>query len=32
MSVLQKLKNLGFIQSVNTPDKARAYVEAHIDD
>jgi hypothetical protein len=26
------MKNLEFIQSVNTPDKARAYVEAHIDD
>ena len=25
------MKNLEFIQSVNTPDKARAYVEAHID-
>ncbi len=26
------MKNLGFIQSVNTPEKGRAYVEAHIDD
>ena len=26
------MKNLSFIQSVNTPEKARAYVEAHIDD
>ena len=26
------LKNLQFITSVNTPEKARAYVEAHIDD
>ena len=26
------MKNLAFIQSVNTPEKARAYVEAHIDD
>lgn len=26
------LKNLQFINSVNTPEKARAYVEAHIDD
>ena len=26
------MKNLDFIQSVNTPEKARAYVEAHIDD
>jgi hypothetical protein len=26
------MKNLEFIQSVNTPEKARAYVEAHIDD
>jgi hypothetical protein len=26
------MKNLEFIQSINTPDKARAYVDAHIDD
>ena len=26
------MKNIEFIQSVNTPDKARAYVDAHIDD
>ncbi|MGI9167730.1 MAG: hypothetical protein ACR2G5_15345 [Pyrinomonadaceae bacterium] len=26
------LKNLQFITSVNTPEKAQAYVEAHIDD
>ena len=26
------LKNVEFIQSVNTPEKARVYVEAHIDD
>jgi hypothetical protein len=26
------MKNLDFIQSVNTPEKARAYVDAHIDD
>jgi hypothetical protein len=26
------MKNLTFIQSVNTPETARAYVEAHIDD
>lgn len=26
------MKNLEFIQSVNTPEKARAYVEEHIDD
>ena len=26
------MKNLEFIQSVNTPEKARAYVEAHLDD
>ena len=26
------MKNLEFIQSVNTPEKGRAYVEAHIDD
>jgi hypothetical protein len=26
------LKNLQFITSVNTPDKARAYVDSHIDD
>lgn len=26
------MKNVSFIQSVNTPEKARAYVEAHIDD
>jgi predicted metalloprotease len=26
------MKNLAFIQSVNTPEKAIAYVEAHIDD
>ena len=26
------VKNLKFITSVNTPEKARAYVEAHIDD
>jgi hypothetical protein len=25
-------KNAGFIQTVNTPEKARAYVDAHIDD
>jgi hypothetical protein len=25
-------KNSAFIQSVNTPEKARAYVDAHIDD
>jgi hypothetical protein len=25
-------KNSSFIQSVNTPEKARAYVDAHIDD
>ena len=26
------MKNLEFIQSVNTPEKARAYVEEHIED
>jgi predicted metalloprotease len=26
------MKNLAFIQSVNTPEKARAYVDEHIDD
>ncbi len=26
------MKNLQFISSVNTPEKARAYVEAHLDD
>ena len=26
------MKNLDFIQSVNTPEKARAYVDDHIDD
>jgi hypothetical protein len=26
------MKNLDFIQSVNTPEKGRAYVEAHLDD
>jgi hypothetical protein len=26
------MKNLAFIQSVNTPEAARAYVDAHIDD
>jgi len=26
------MKNLEFIQSVNTPEKGRAYVEAHLDD
>lgn len=26
------MKNLQFVTSVNTPEKARAYVEAHIDD
>lgn len=26
------MKNLAFIQSINTPEKARAYVEEHIDD
>lgn len=26
------MKNLAFIQSLNTPDKAEAYVAAHIDD
>jgi hypothetical protein len=26
------MKNLDFIQSVNTPEKAKAYVDAHIDD
>ena len=26
------MKNLDFIQSVNTPEKAHAYVDAHIDD
>jgi hypothetical protein len=26
------MKNLQFIGSVNTPEKARAYVEAHLDD
>jgi hypothetical protein len=26
------MKNLDFIQSVNTPDKGRAYVEAHLED
>jgi hypothetical protein len=26
------MKNLDFIQSVNTPEKARAYVDEHIDD
>ena len=26
------MKNVDFIQSINTPEKARAYVEAHIDD
>jgi len=25
-------KNTGFIQTINTPEKARAYVDAHIDD
>src|ERR1051325_1117814 len=25
-------KNTAFIQTINTPEKARAYVEAHIDD
>ena len=26
------MKNVEFIQSVNTPEKARIYVDAHIDD
>ena len=26
------MKNVTFIQSIDTPEKARAYVEAHIDD
>jgi hypothetical protein len=26
------MKNLEFVQSINTPEKARAYVEDHIDD
>ena len=26
------MKNVKFVQSVNTPETARAYVEAHIDD
>jgi hypothetical protein len=26
------MNNMAFIQSVNTPEKARAYVDAHIDD
>ena len=26
------MKNLDFVQTVNTPEKARAYVDAHIDD
>jgi hypothetical protein len=26
------LRNLQFINSINTPEKARAYVEAHLDD
>ena len=26
------MKNVDFIQSINTPEKARTYVEAHIDD
>ncbi len=26
------MKNIAFIQSVNTPETARAYVDAHIDD
>ena len=26
------MKNLQFVNSVNTPEKARAYVDAHIDD
>jgi hypothetical protein len=26
------MKNIDFIQTINTPEKARAYVEAHIDD
>ena len=26
------MKNLAFIQSIDTPEKARAYVEEHIDD
>ena len=26
------MKNLAFIQSVNTPEKARAYVNAHLED
>lgn len=26
------MKNMQFVQSVNTPEKARAYVEEHIDD
>jgi hypothetical protein len=26
------MKNLEFMQSVNTPEKGRAYVEAHLDD
>jgi hypothetical protein len=26
------LNNTAFIESVNTPEKARAYVEEHIDD
>ena len=30
--VIWLFKNADFIQSVNTPEKARAYVDAHIDD
>jgi hypothetical protein len=26
------MKNLAFIQSMNSPDAARAYVDAHIDE
>ena len=26
------MKNLDFMQTVNTPEKGRAYVEAHLDD
>ena len=30
--ILWAFKSVDFIQSVNTPEKARAYVDAHIDD
>jgi hypothetical protein len=26
------MKNLEFVQSINTPEKARAYIDEHIDD